>query len=47
MSRGGKITQRAPVFIHEGSAMIAAEPGKPADFTLYEEFLSWIWPLFL
>jgi hypothetical protein len=33
--------------IREGSAMIAVGPGKPADFILYEEFLSWKWPLFL
>jgi hypothetical protein len=37
----------AAQFIREGSAMIAVGPGKPADFILYEEFLSWKWPLFL
>jgi hypothetical protein len=33
--------------IPNASAMIAAGPGNPADFTFYEEFLSWKRPLFL
>jgi hypothetical protein len=29
------------------SAIIAAGPGNPADYTFYEEFLSWKRPVFL
>jgi len=38
---------RSPDFLSDASAMIAAEPGTPADYTLYEEFSSWKHPLFL
>jgi hypothetical protein len=37
----------APGSIPEGSAMIAAAPGNPAEYTLYQEFLSWKRPGFL
>ncbi len=33
--------------VRDGSAIIAAEPERPADCTLHEEFLSWKRPLFL
>ncbi len=41
------VGRRSSGCVREGSAIIAAEPEKPADFTLHEEFLSWKRPLFL
>jgi hypothetical protein len=37
----------SPGSIRDGSAMIAAGREKPAEYTLYEEFLSWKHPGFL